>query len=248
MFQSIARSPAVSMQQPPLATSHLFLGDSLVGVLQNLSTSRITTVMAFEGATIAQLYRMVELVNAGKIPNIMILIGTNDASKSSDEEEAQWEPLMVCLFTTIWQKFKCAVLTVCTVPMSMRTLTPTGRNYNEKVIRWNNIVRNLASRNAGWMILMDLEHELKAMDQARFTTDGVHSDSIKGQALMNRVFQERLDEVELFDTVVLRGEETANEAVPAVPQSSSELGKGRTDVLDRLGEAPVRRTIHPRRR
>ena len=130
----------------------------------------------------------------------------------------------------------------------MRTLTPTGRNYNEKVIRWNNIVRNLASRNAGWMILMDLEHELRAMDQARFTTDGVHSDSIKGQALMNRVFQERLDEVELFDTVVLRREETANEAVPAVPQSSSELGKGRTDVLDRLGEAPVRRTIHPRRR
>ena len=36
-------------------------------------------------------------------------------------------------------------------------------------------------------------------------------------------------------------------AVPQVPQSSSEQGR-RTDVLDRLCEAPVRMTIHPRRR
>ena len=44
--------------QPPLGTSHLILGDSLVRVLQNLRTSWITTVMAFGGATIAQLFRI----------------------------------------------------------------------------------------------------------------------------------------------------------------------------------------------
>ena len=73
-------------------------------------------------------------------------------------------------------------------------------------------------------------------------------------------------EVKLFDTGVLKQEETTNEpalstfvppnlesrlvSVPAVtyrPQSSGEPGQ-RTDVLDRLGEAPVRRTNHPRRR
>ena len=59
------------------------------------------------------------------------------------------------------------------------------KGHNEGVIRWNNILRNLASRNAGRMILMDIEHELRAMDQARITTDGIHSDSIKGQAWMN---------------------------------------------------------------
>ena len=67
-------------------------------------------------------------------------------------------------------------------------------------------------------------------------------------------------------TGVLKNEETTNEpaistfvppnletrlgSVPAVtqrPQSASEPGQ-RTDVLDRLGEAPVGRTIHPRRR
>ena len=225
--------------------------------------------MAFRSATIAQLYRMVELMNPGRIPNVMILVGTNDISRGSDEQEALWESMMVCLFTTLWQKFNCAVLTVCTVPMNTRSLTAAGRRHNEGVVRWNNILRNLASRNAGRMILIDIEHELRAMDQARLTTDGIHFDSIEGQAWLNRVFQERLDELEaaLFDTGVLKEEGTASDAVittfvppsletrlgtvPAVTnyrqQSSSEPGQ-RTDVQDRLGEAPMRRTIHPKRR
>ena len=113
------------------------------------------------------------------------------------------------------------------------------------------MLRNLASRNAGRIILMDIEHELRDMDQARLTADGIHFDSIEGQAWLNRVFQERLDEmeVELFDTGVLKKEEASNKpanstfvppnletrlgVVPAVTiyrsQSSSEPGQ-RTDV------------------
>ena len=268
-FNRATWSPAVNLQQPPLGTSHLILGDSLVRVLSNLRTSWVTTVMAFGGATIAQLYRMVELMNPGKIPNVMILVGTNDISRGSDEQEALWESMMVCLFTTLWQKFNCAVLTVCTVPMNARSLTASGRRHNEGVMRWNNILRNLANRNAGRMILMDIEHELRAMDQARLTTDGIHFDSVEGQAWLNRVFQERLDELEaeLFDTGVLKEEGTVSDTVittfvppnletrlgtvPAVTnyrqQSSGEPGR-RTDVQDRLGEAPMRRTIHPRKR
>ena len=190
-------------------------------------------------------------MNPGRIPNIMILIGTNNVSRGSDEEEALWESTMVRLFTTLLDKFKCAVLTVCTVPKSTKTLIATERRHNEEVVRGNNILRNLASRNAGRLILMDIEHELRAMDQAKLTTDGIHFDSSEGQAGLNRVFQERLDErkVELFDTGVLKKEETANEPanstfmppnfetrlgwVPAVttyrPQSSSEP-RQKTDV------------------
>ena len=119
------------------------------------------------------------------------------------------------------------------------------------------------------MILMDIEHELRAMDQASLTTDGIHFDSIEGQAWLNRVFQERLDELEaeLFDTGVLKDEGTVSDAVintfvppsletrlgtvPAVTnyrQQSSSEPRQRTNVQDRLGEAPMRRTIHPRRR
>ena len=80
--------PAVNMQQPPLGTSHLILGDSLVRVLKIMRTSRITKLMAFGGATTSQLFRMVELMKPWRIPNIMILIGTNNVSRGSDEEEA----------------------------------------------------------------------------------------------------------------------------------------------------------------
>ena len=34
-------------------------------------------------------------------PKVMILVGTNNISRTSDEEEAQWESMMVCLFTTL---------------------------------------------------------------------------------------------------------------------------------------------------
>ena len=255
-FNRATRNPAVNLQQPSLGTSHLILGDSLVRVLSNLRTSWVTTVMAFGGATIAQLFRMVELMNPRRIPNVMILVGTNNISRSSDEEEALWESMMVCLFTTLWQKFNCAVLTVCTVPMNARSLTATGRRHNEGVVRWNNILRNLASRSAGRMILMDIEHELRAMDQARLTTDGIHFDNIEGQAWLNELeVEERLDEleVELFDTGVLKEEGALNEpvittfvppsletclgTVPAVTnyrqQSSSEPGQ-RTDVKEQI--------------
>ena len=130
-FNRATWNPAVNLQQPPLGTSHLILGDSLVRVLSNLRTSWVTTVMAFGGATIAQLFRMVELVNPGRIPNVMILVGTNNISRSSDDEEALWESMIMCLFTTLWQKFNCAVLTVCTVPMNARSLTATARRHNE---------------------------------------------------------------------------------------------------------------------
>ena len=65
-FNRSTGSPAMNMQQLPLGMSRLILGNSLVRVLQSLRTSRITTVMAFGGAKIAQLYRMVELMNPGR--------------------------------------------------------------------------------------------------------------------------------------------------------------------------------------
>ena len=125
-------SSAVNMQQPPLGTSHLTLSDSLVRVLLNLRSSWITTLMAFGGATVSLLYRIVELKNPGRTVDIMILIGTNNVSRSSDSEKAQWEAILVCLFTTERQKFQCAILTVCTIPISTRTQSSTGRRHKKK--------------------------------------------------------------------------------------------------------------------
>ena len=86
----------------------------------------ITTVMAFGGFTVAQLYEMIELLNPDRIPIVMILIGINSASRSPESEETRWETLPVCLSTAIWQIFKCTVLTIWTIPMDTRLhLAPT---------------------------------------------------------------------------------------------------------------------------
>ena len=79
----------------------------------------------------------------------------------------------------VWQKFQCAVLTASTIPMEARAQSATARRTNESVLRWNNIVRNLDLDLDGLviMILMDLENQLRALDQARFTTDGIHFES-----------------------------------------------------------------------
>ena len=74
----------------------------------------------------------------------------------------------MCLLTAVW--------------------SAAARRHNEKVVKWKNIVRNLASRNTRRMILMKLEHELRALDHVRFNTDGILFDSIEDQAWMNRAF------------------------------------------------------------
>ena len=86
-FNRSAWSPAMKMQQIPLETSHLILGDSPVRILQNLRTSWVTTVMALEGATVAHVYQMVRLMDPGRLVDLMILIGTNNVSRSSDSAE-----------------------------------------------------------------------------------------------------------------------------------------------------------------
>ena len=88
-FNKPTCSPAINKQQPPLGKSHLTLGDILVRVLQKLRTSWITTVMTSGTATVAQLYRMVQLINWGKIVDVMMLLGTKNESRSSDSEESQ---------------------------------------------------------------------------------------------------------------------------------------------------------------
>ena len=62
-FNRSTWSPAANLQQLPLGTSHLILGESFVRVLQILRTSWITTVMTFGGATKAQLLRRKDQVH-----------------------------------------------------------------------------------------------------------------------------------------------------------------------------------------
>ena len=114
-------------------------------------------------------------------------------------------------------------------------------------------IRNLANRNAGSLVLIHLEYELRAVDQSRFTVDGVHFDTIEGEIWMNRAFQDRFDElkVDLFDTGVLSLDAAADVraisslvppsldfclgSVPVVSETarSSRDPEARSDVMER---------------
>ena len=70
---------------------------------------------------------------------------------------------------------------MCIVPMNTRTYLAATRKQIEEAMRWNNIVRNLARLNAKWLMLMDLEFELRSMDYFRLTLVGILFDAIEGQ-------------------------------------------------------------------
>ena len=84
-----------NMQQAPPGISHLVLGKSIVRVMQNIRTSWKTTVMAFGGATVAQLYKTIQLLNRGKNASIVILVATNNLLRTPKADETRWEEKMV---------------------------------------------------------------------------------------------------------------------------------------------------------
>ena len=84
-----------NMQQAPPGISHLISGKSIVRVMQNIRTSWKTTVMAFGGTTVAQLSKKIQLLNRGKIASLVILMATNNLSRTAKADETQWEEKMV---------------------------------------------------------------------------------------------------------------------------------------------------------
>ena len=95
-FNDSVRSQAVTMQHALLGTSpHLIVGDTIVRVLQNMRTSWIAKVFAFGGATSVQLYRTVELMNPGKIADVMCLVGTSNMTQILEAEEGRWEKTLL---------------------------------------------------------------------------------------------------------------------------------------------------------
>ena len=67
-----------NMQQAPMGTSFLILGDRLVRLLQNIRISCLRTITKRGGARVSQLFKTVEFVNLRKVASIMIIIETNN--------------------------------------------------------------------------------------------------------------------------------------------------------------------------
>ena len=77
---------------------HLNLGDNFARMLHNLGRGWILMLMIVRGAAIAKLFKKVEYLNSGRVAEVMILIGTNNASRKADEEK---NTLLVCSLSYI---------------------------------------------------------------------------------------------------------------------------------------------------
>ena len=89
---------------------------------------------------------MVDVMNPGRIVDLTIMIDTNILSRSSESEEGRWEQILVCIFTAVWQKIQCSDRLHNT--HECKDHAPE-RKHNDRLFRWNNIVSNLGSSNAG---------------------------------------------------------------------------------------------------
>ena len=122
------------MQQTPLGTSHLILGDSLVRFF-----SKLEELVDHYADGIRRCHSSPAVLDAG-VDEPRQDFGHNYSNSHKQgvqklrPEEAQREAMLVCLFTTVWQKFHFAVLTVCIIPMSTRLQSSTNRRHNERVM------------------------------------------------------------------------------------------------------------------
>ena len=84
-------NPAISNQAIPSESRHLVVGYSLARDLKEIFVSGQTTVLSFEGASVAQVIKMTEFQGEDQLDTLVIMLGTNDVSRSPVTPEGRWQ-------------------------------------------------------------------------------------------------------------------------------------------------------------
>ena len=188
-LNSMGWNPAISNQEIPSGSRHLVIGDSLVRDLNEILVNGQTTVLAFGGASVAQVIKMMEFQGEDHLDTLVFLLGTNDVSRAPVTPEGKWEPLLVCLLNELKEKYRPRLVVLITIPQN-----PDFMNGN--ATRWNEMIRSLVRSNPSELRLMDLENMLRMVDHLALTRDGIHFNTQQGRHWINDVFQTQLREME----------------------------------------------------
>ena len=193
------------------------------------------------------------------LDTLVIMLGTNDVSRTLVTPEGKWEPLLVCLLNELKEKYRPRLVVLCTLPQNPEMGTPVADFMNDNVTRWNKMTRCLVRSNPSELRLMDLENMLRMIDHLALTRDGIHFNTQQGRRWINDVFQTLLREMEqeLRTTSSLartrstgggrvRGnvpESLANRLGPLAMETGAAAPVApSSDVRARLGTAPLPRT------
>ena len=82
------------IHQPVPTGRHLIIGDSLVREMTRIFVVGQTNAIAFGGASVARVIKMMELQNDDRVVRLILMIGTNDVSRNPVTREEKWEPLV----------------------------------------------------------------------------------------------------------------------------------------------------------
>ena len=252
-------NPATMDQVIPPGNRHLIIGDSLVRDLNEIFVYGQTTTLSFGGASVAQVIKMMEFQSEDHLDTLVIMLGTNDVSRTPVTPESKWEPLLVCLLNELKEKYRPRLVVLCTIPQNPMVGTMVADLMNGNVTRWNEMICSLVRNNPGELRLLDLENMRRMIDHIALTRDGVKFNTQQGRHWINDVIQTQLREVEqesrAISSLAWTSSTGGNRIRASVPESLvNRLGPlametataapiaPSSNVRERLGTAPPPRT------
>ena len=128
-------NPATSDQVIPPGSRHLIIGDSLVRDLNEIFVYGQTTTLSFGGASVAQVIKMMEFQSEDHLDTLVIMLGTNDVSRTPVTPESKWEPLLLCLLNELKEKYRPRFVVLCTIPQNSLVGTTVADFMNGNVTR-----------------------------------------------------------------------------------------------------------------
>ena len=190
-------NPAISNQAIPPGSRHLVVGDSLVRDLNEIFVSSQTTALAFGGAFVAQVIKMMEFQGEDHLDSLVIMLGTNDVSRAPVTPEGKWKPLLVLLLNELKENYRPRLEVLCTILQNQEVSLSVVDAMNGNVTQWNEMTRSLVRSNPSELRLMDLENMLRMTDHLALSRDGIHFNTQQGRrwSWINDVFQTQLREV-----------------------------------------------------
>ena len=84
--------PALSNQAISSRSRHLVIGDSLVRDLNEIFVNGQTTVLSFEGTSVAQVIKMMKFQGEDHLDTLVIMLGTSDVPRAPVTPRASGNP------------------------------------------------------------------------------------------------------------------------------------------------------------
>ena len=139
----------------PEGTVHLIIGESLLRVLTRIQSHWQTGILSFAEAATPQVLASLEMLGMANVYTVTLMIGTNDVSRGESRKVMRLHDKMSCILEELRIQMDPAILTVCTIPYSMKA-DQHAMEMNTKERNLNEVVRQIHQRSVLPIGLLDV--------------------------------------------------------------------------------------------